>query len=321
MSAKLATTLPCESADNRRQDSAVISCAVSDFLSGKTLDINQSGQPPSTCESPSAAPPAATRIRSFSAPNKDSHCDARPRSHILANSDDYLACQPSQGMESLSVSEDFQPLRTDSGHGLHPCLSLETPEPQSEVAPKPLVSKRRAIVLTQPALPRKVPLIPPRCALRTTQRQTALQASTVVNQYESLSTSPNASCTPTSFYAPVNSSSRLARYNTDLLSFHTRLSAHLASVSDDIRKTTVLQQEHKAERCKWLASYWMLSPALQDSEEADRKAGEKNARIDRLRQNGWRVNKDRFGWKGEEYYRELRRRVELELTGMPTNAN
>jgi hypothetical protein len=27
------------------------------------------------------------------------------------------------------------------------------------------------------------------------------------------------------------------------------------------------------------------------------------------------VNKERFGWKGEDYYRELRRRAEVELRG------
>jgi hypothetical protein len=58
----------------------------------------------------------------------------------------------------------------------------------------------------------------------------------------------------------------------------------------------------------------MLKPAAEGAVDANnRKAAGKRERIERLRQNGWRVNKERFGWKGEDYYRELRRRAEVEL--------
>jgi hypothetical protein len=60
----------------------------------------------------------------------------------------------------------------------------------------------------------------------------------------------------------------------------------------------------------------MLKPAAERAVGANNpKAAEKKERIERLRQNGWRVNKERFGWKGEDYYRELRRRAEVELRG------
>jgi hypothetical protein len=78
-------------------------------------------------------------------------------------------------------------------------------------------------------------------------------------------------------------------------------------------KTTALQKEHKAKQSKRLASYWMLKPAAEGAVDANN--AEKRERIERLRQNGWRVNKERFGWKGEDYYRELRRRAEVELRG------
>jgi hypothetical protein len=60
----------------------------------------------------------------------------------------------------------------------------------------------------------------------------------------------------------------------------------------------------------------MLRPAAGGSEGADCKAAEKQERIVRLKQTGWRVDKERFGWKGEECYRELRRRVDVELKGL-----
>jgi regulator of replication initiation timing len=109
---------------------------------------------------------------------------------------------------------------------------------------------------------------------------------------------------------------RLVRYNANLSSFRTQLSQHITSVSDTITKATALQKEHKAKQSKQLASYRMLKPAAEGAVAANNlKAAEKKERIERLRQNGWRVNKERFGWKGEDYYRELRRRAEVELRG------
>jgi hypothetical protein len=167
-----------------------------------------------------------------------------------------------------------------------------------------------------PPIPqRPLPTIPPRGAIRTIQRQTALQVPPLVNHFESLSTSHDTFLPPTLFHISITSSLYLARYNADLSSFRTQLSAHVTSVSDAITKAMILQREHKAKQSKRLASYWMLKPAAEGAVEVDRKTAEKKERIERLRKNGWRVNKERFGWKGEEYYRELRRRVEVELRG------
>lgn len=77
-----------------------------------------------------------------------------------------------------------------------------------------------------------------------------------------------------------------------------------------------LQKEHKANQCKRLASYWSFKLAVtgDDGEGCgDRKATETKERIERLRNNGWTVMKERYGWKGEEYYADLRRRAEMEL--------
>lgn len=52
-------------------------------------------------------------------------------------------------------------------------------------------------------------------------------------------------------------------------------------------------------------------PLLNRVEESEEKRAE---RIEKLRKNGFRVNKERCGWKGEEYYESFRRKVEMELS-------
>jgi hypothetical protein len=56
----------------------------------------------------------------------------------------------------------------------------------------------------------------------------------------------------------------------------------------------------------------MLKSAVEGFEEIKRKAAE---RKERLRRNDWRVNNERLEWKGDDYYRGLRRRFEVELRG------
>ena len=85
-------------------------------------------------------------------------------------------------------------------------------------------------------------------------------------------------------------------------------------MSDAATTTTALQEEHKAKQNKRVASYWLLEPpAAEVNDDEDRKKADKKARIERLRKNEWQVNKERFGWKGEEYYAELRRIADFEL--------
>jgi hypothetical protein len=194
-------------------------------------------------------------------------------------------------------------------------LKLDTPERDSDLAPRPLFIKKKSTILDSSIPQRPLLPTPTRSALGTTHRQTALRVSPLVNHYESLSTSKDTSLLKISNHTSADSSILLARYNANLSSFRTQLAAHLASVSDTITKTTILQKEHKAKQSKRLASYWMLKPAAEGLEESDRKTAERKERKDRLRQIGWKVNKERFDWKGDEYYRELRRRAEVELRG------
>jgi hypothetical protein len=63
-------------------------------------------------------------------------------------------------------------------------------------------------------------------------------------------------------------------------------------------------------------SYWISKSTVEGTVDANnRKEAERRERIERLRQNGWRMNKERFGWKGEDHYRELKRSAETELRG------
>jgi hypothetical protein len=212
------------------------------------------------------------------------------------------------------VTDDFEHVGVKSNPELYKTFKLDTTELLSDLAPKPLYIKKSTIA-HPPILQQPLPAIPPRGSLRTSQRQTALQVPPLVKHYEFLSTCLGTSLPLDSIHASARSSLHLARYNANLSSFRSQLSAHFTSVSNAINKTKILQQEHKAKQGKRLASYWMLKPAAESSGEVDRRAADKKERIDRLRQNGWNVNKETFGWKGEEYYRELRRRAEVELRG------
>jgi hypothetical protein len=213
------------------------------------------------------------------------------------------------------VTDNFELVCVESNPELCPGFKLDTPERHSDLAPKPLCIRKKSTIVDPPILQRPLPPIPPRSYLRTSQRQTALHVPLLVEHYEFLLASLGTSLPLDSIQASASSSLHLARYNANLSSFRSQLSAHLTSVSNAINKTTILQQEHKAKQGERLASYWMLKLGAESSGEVDRKAADKKERIDRLRQNGWSVNKEIFGWKGEEYYRELRRRAEVELRG------
>ena len=219
-----------------------------------------------------------------------------------------------QDIKSLSWTDDFACIDRGSNTEIRSSLKLDTPERQSDLAPKPLFIKKSSV--TDPLAPlRPLPPTQPRFDIFTVQRQTALHVPPLVNHYDSLSTPHDKSSDQNPAYATTTSSLLLARYNANLASFRSQLSTHISTVSDAITESSRSQNEHKAKQSKRLASYWMLKPADEGLGDVERKAAEKKERIERLRQNGWRVNKERFGWKGEEYYRKLRRRVEVELRG------
>ncbi len=118
-------------------------------------------------------------------------------------------------------------------------------------------------------------------------------------------------------------------HSTNPQSFHTLLLHHLTSITSIISTTTQLQTAHTLDRSKRLASFWSFSPVLaakstrpdhhhhhhrddendNDNEkdvEEDAKTRERKERIARLRSEGWRVQKERFGWKGDAHYEALR---------------
>jgi len=311
-SAKKALPLPYLSNENGVYYSSAISPTLTDLECGASVDTSQVVPITPGCQSPTPGPLFAIRTRSSTASSTYSQDDIRSSSYNVPNFDDYSPRQPLIGINSIPLVEPFRDISITDGQELCMSVKLDTPERQSNLAPKPLFIKKNSTSIDPITPQRPLPPIPHRSALRRVQRQTAPQVQPLVNHYESLSHSYRTPEPPTSLQPTMNSL-HLVRYNANLSSFRTQLSEHITSVSDAITKTTALQKEHKAKQSKRLASYWMLKPAAESAIDANN--AEKRERIERLRQNGWRVNKERFGWKGEDYYRELRRRAEVELRG------
>ena len=310
-SAKNALPLPYLSNENGVYSSPAISPTLTDLEYDASVDTNQIVPTTPGCQSPTLAPLFTIRTRSSTASSTYSQDDIRSSSYNVPNFDDYSPRQPLIGINSIPLVEPFNDIGITDGQELCMSVELDTPERQSDLAPKPLFIKKNSTSIDPITPLRPLPSIPRCSALQRVQRQTAPQVLPLVNHYEPLSDSHHTPEPPTSLQSTVNSL-HLVHYNANLSSFRTQLSGHITSVSDAIIKTTALQNEHKAKQSKRLASYWMLKPAAEgvvDANDAERE------RIERLRQNGWRVNKERFGWKGEDYYRELRRKAEVELRG------
>jgi hypothetical protein len=136
------------------------------------------------------------------------------------------------------------------------------------------------------------------------------------------------------------SSSSLARYNDALASFRTVIISAISATSTAIETTNRIQKEHEEEKrrafltqahdksaCgKRLASYWLLSMPVRcptgsmlrgvdraQAKEENQKLKKTRERIEKLREEGFHVRKERYGWKGAEYYDDLRRMAEREL--------
>jgi hypothetical protein len=310
-SAKNTLPLPYLSSENDAYYSPAISPTLTDLECGASIDTNQVVPTTPGCEPPTPAPLFAIRTRSSTASSTYSQDDIRSSSYNLPNFGNYSPRQPLIGINSIPLVEAFHDISIMDGQELCMSVKLDTPERQSNFAPKPLSTEKNSTSIDPITPQQPLPPIPRRSALRRVQRQTAPQVQPLVNHYESLSHSYHTPEAPASLQPTVNSL-HLVRYNANLSSFRTQLSEHITSVSDAITKTAALQKEHKAKQSKRLASYWMLKPAAEGAVDANNA---KRERIERLRQNGWRVNKERFGWKGEDYYRELRRRAEVELRG------
>ncbi|KIW22869.1 uncharacterized protein PV07_11120 [Cladophialophora immunda] len=147
-------------------------------------------------------------------------------------------------------------------------------------------------------------------------------------------------------YLNTCTSSALARYNAHLADFRAQLRKHIAYVDGEIGRVQKIQGERSAARAlgpkQRFASFWSFEvaspcsksksaprPACDVSRNADLAGEDDNCcspwgngsrdrfkeKIDELRRQGWKVCKERHGFKGEEFYKDLRRRVEVELEG------
>ena len=179
---------------------------------------------------------------------------------------------------------------------------------QEALLPKPLFVKK-ASSLPPPPVPRALPPIPTRDPIL---RKTALQTLLNPSVFEILDSSP---MTPRfnrirdAFdpkFSQASQDRHLARYNRLLSSFRTQLLQHIAAIEANISKTRTLQIEHQKNRSSRLASFWSLK-----QEDIDGRG--KKERIERLRNSGWDVSKRAHGWKGKDYYEELRSSVLADL--------
>jgi hypothetical protein len=123
------------------------------------------------------------------------------------------------------------------------------------------------------------------------------------------------------------SSTDLLRYNTTLSDFRSRIRTHLSWLVAEMAKIHTIQTDHTA--AKVLAMSTSASSSSSSSRSASRRSAgptrrggedgmltptsKKKTRIQYLRNQGWDVRKEKFGFKGEAFYEELRRRVESEL--------
>lgn len=112
-----------------------------------------------------------------------------------------------------------------------------------------------------------------------------------------------------------------ARHRSHLRDFALQLTAHIMSVGSTIAETSFLQQEHRRKKLQAHsigggreASYWLLPNGAEAVGEGDtRNRKDLRERTVRLRKEGWRVTKEKAGWKGEEYYKGLRERACLDM--------
>lgn len=175
---------------------------------------------------------------------------------------------------------------------------------QEALLPKPLFAKKLASVPPPPA-PRALPPIPTRNpVLRKTALQTLLNPS-VFAVFKSSPLTPRFNQIRDSFdpkFSQGSNDRHLRNHNILLSSFRTQLLQHITAIDTNIFKTTTLQTERHKNRTSRLASFWSIK-------QEDVQAREKQERIDGLKKSGWDVSKRAHGWKGREYYEELRSRA------------
>ncbi|KAK5062442.1 hypothetical protein LTR84_004513 [Exophiala bonariae] len=124
----------------------------------------------------------------------------------------------------------------------------------------------------------------------------------------------------------------LTHYNASLSEFRHQLRNQLTFINTQLNQVHAAQAEHaqsKALTQNRLASFWSLDPASHSARDISRstsatgergppdpRATARQARIEKLRRNGWAVSKESHGFKGEQYYDGLRRIAERELEAL-----
>ncbi|RMZ84515.1 hypothetical protein DV737_g1120, partial [Chaetothyriales sp. CBS 132003] len=120
----------------------------------------------------------------------------------------------------------------------------------------------------------------------------------------------------------------LSRYNAALSAFLTTVHTAISTTRCAITSTQELQDEHAAAKRraflanssdagKRMASYWDRATRQEvdnhGDEEDEAAKKQKQERIEKLRCGEWRVNKEKFGWKGSVYYDTLIREIDIEM--------
>jgi hypothetical protein len=202
-----------------------------------------------------------------------------------------------------SMDDPFSPEKLTLDQRKRLCQSLSVGHVvQEDLLPKPLFAKKKTVSLSPPPAPRALPPIPTHDpVLRKTALQTLLNPS-VFAILESSPITPRFAQIHSTFdpkFSQLAHDMHMQKYNRLLSSFRTQLLRHIAAVDENIEKVTHLQFERQRNRTSKLASFWSIKAE-------DVEVREKKERIERLRKGGWDVRKERHGWKGREYYEELR---------------
>ncbi|OAP63818.1 hypothetical protein AYL99_03045 [Fonsecaea erecta] len=144
-------------------------------------------------------------------------------------------------------------------------------------------------------------------------------------------------------YLNTCTSTNLTLYNVHLADFRAQLRKHITYVNGETGRVQKIQSERSAARAlgpkQRFASFWSLEAAsagskskfttrsayvgrsaalVRDDRDRDFTGGENprdrfKEKVDELRRRRWRVCKERHGFKGVEFYEDLRARAEAEL--------
>ena len=115
--------------------------------------------------------------------------------------------------------------------------------------------------------------------------------------------------------SPANKHTRV--YMAYLATLRPRIERHLSDVTNLITETKALQGERQSKKSMAFksreASYWLLSTEIKNGDTGNE---EKKARIEQLRREGWKVRKEKWGFKGEGWYSVLREKALDECAGV-----